>query len=135
MSSQAEGHLGQADKELNRASKGRIEAVLSLLNTGERQIYVLHVRLLPQARALRRRFREVDALRLMGFTPRPECSYFPYQCFYAGCYYRELGEAPDEATKMRFEEVFDNALESLAEAIEHFLAGAWLAEEMGLPLK
>ena len=135
MSSQAEGHLGQADQELKRASKGRIEAALSLLDTGERQIYVLHVRLLPQARTLRRRFREVDALRLMGFTPRPECPYFPYQCFYAGCYYRELGEASDEAAKRRFEEVFDNALDSLAEAIEHILAGAWLAEEMGLPLK
>lgn len=135
MSSQAEGHLGQADHELKRASQGRIEAVLSLLDTGERQIYVLHVRLLPQARTLRRRFREVDALRLMGFTPRPECPYFPYQCFYAGCYYRELGEAPDDAERERFAEIFENALDSLAEAIEHILAGAWLAEEMGLPLK
>ncbi len=135
MNSQAQGHLGQTDQEVKRASKGRIEAVLSLLDTGERQIYVLHVRLLPQVRTLRRRFREVDALRLMGFTPRPECPYFPYQCFYAGCYYRELGEASDEAAKQRFEEVFDNALDSLAEAIEHILAGAWLAEEMGLPLK
>ena len=135
MSSQAQGHLGQTDQEVKRASKGRIEAALSLLETGERQIYVLHVRLLPQVRTLRRRFREVDALRLMGFTPRPECPYFPYQCFYAGCYYRELGEASDEAAKQRFEEVFDNALDSLAEAIEHILAGAWLAEEMGLPLK
>ena len=61
MTSQAEGHLGQADQELKRASKGRIEAVLSLLDTGEQQLYVLHVRLLPQARTLRRRFREVDA--------------------------------------------------------------------------
>ena len=104
MTSQAEGHLGQADQELKRASKGRIEAVLSLLDTGEQQLYVLHVRLLPQARTLRRRFREVDALRLMGFTPRPECHYFPYQCFYAGCYYRELGIAPDDATRQRFEE-------------------------------
>ena len=135
MTSQAEGHLGQADQELKRASKGRIEAVLSLLDTGEQQLYVLHVRLLPQARTLRRRFREVDALRLMGFTPRPECHYFPYQCFYAGCYYRELGIAPDDATRQRFEEIFDKSLDSLAEAIEHILAGAWLAEDIGLPLK
>lgn len=135
MSSTAEGHLGQADEELKRASKGRIEAVLSLLDTGEQQIYVLHVRLLPQARTLRRRFREVDALRLMGFTPRPECPYFPYQCFYAGCYYRELGEAADDATRERYSDIFDRSLDSLAEAIEHILAGAWLAEEIGLPLK
>ncbi len=135
MSSQAEGHLGHTDKEIRRASKGRIEAVLSLLDTGEQQLYVLHVRLLPQARTLRRRFREVDALRLMGFTPRPECPYFPYQCFYAGCYYRELGEAPDEATRERFTEIFDKALDSLGEAIESILAGAWLAEDIGLPLK
>ena len=135
MSSQAEGHIGQSDQELKRASKGRIEAVLSLLGTGEQQIYVLHVRLLPQARTLRRRFREVDALRLMGFTPRPECPYFPYQCFYAGCYYRELGEAPDDATRQRYEAIFDKALDSLGEAIENILAGAWLAEEIGLPLK
>ena len=135
MSSQAEGHLGHADQELKRASKGRIEAVLSLLDTGERQLYVLHVRLLPQARTLRRRFREVDALRLMGFTPRPECPYFPYQCFYAGCYYRELGEAPDAATRERFAGIFDKALDSLGEAIESILAGAWLAEDIGLPLK
>ena len=135
MSSQAEGHIGHADHELKRASKGRIEAVLSLLDTGERHIYVLHVRLLPQARTLRRRFREVDALRLMGFTPRPECPYFPYQCFYAGCYYRELGEAADDTARQRYEGIFDSALDSLAEAIEHILAGAWLAEEIGLPLK
>ena len=135
MSSQAEGHLGHTDEELRRASKGRIEAVLSVLDTGEQQIYVLHVRLLPQVRTLRRRFREVDALRLMGFTPRPECPYFPYQCFYAGCYYRELGEAPDDATRQQYEEIFDKVLDSLGEAIESFLAGAWLAEEIGLPLK
>lgn len=135
MTSQAEGHLGQSNEELKRASKGRIEAVLSLLDTGERQVYVLHVRLLPQARTLRRRFREVDALRLMGFTPRPECPYFPYQCFYAGCYYRELGEAPDDATRERYEQIFDKVLDSLGEAIESFLAGAWLAEEIGLQLK
>jgi hypothetical protein len=135
MKSTTEGHLGQTDEELKRASQGRIEAVLSLLNTGEQQLYVLHVRLLPQARTLRRRFREVDALRLMGFTPRPECPYFPYQCFYAGCYYRELGEAADEATRRRYEEIFDKALDSLAEAIENILAGAWLAEDIGLPLK
>ena len=135
MSSQTEGHLGQSDQELRRASQGRIEAVLSLLDTGERQLYVLHVRLLPQARTLRRRFREVDALRLMGFTPRPECPYFPYQCFYAGCYFRELGEALDEAARQRFELVFDRTLESLGEAVESILAGAWLAEEIGLPLK
>ena len=135
MTPQTEGHVGQTDQELRRASKGRIEAVLSLLDTGEQQIFVLHVRLLPQARTLRRRFREVDALRLMGFTPRPECSYFPYQCFYAGCYYRELGEAPDDTTRERYEQIFDKALDSLGEAIESFLAGAWLAEEIGLPLK
>ena len=31
--------------------------------------------------------------------------------------------------------IFDKSLDSLAEAIEHILAGAWLAEEIGLPLK
>lgn len=120
---------------MRRASKGRIEAVLSLLDTGDKELFVLHVRLLPQVRTLRRRFREVDALRLMGFTPRPECPYFPYQCFYSGCYYRELGEAPDDASRLRYVEIFDKSLDSLGEAIESILAGAWLAEEIGLPLK
>ena len=134
MTPATDGHTGHSDQEVKRASKGRVEAVLSVLDSGARQTYVLHVRLLPQVRTLRRRFREVHALRLLGFAPQPKCPYFPYQCFYAGCYYRELGEAPDEATRQRFEETFDKSLDSLAEAIEHILAGAWLAEEIGLPL-
>jgi hypothetical protein len=130
-----DGHTGTAQHELKRGSKGRIEAVLSLLDTGEKQIYVLHLRFLPQVRTLRRRFREGDALRLLGFTPRPDCPFFPVQCFYAGCYYRELGEGPDEAARETYKRTFDQALDNLATIIEHFLAGAWLAEEIGLPLK
>ncbi len=135
MATGTEGHLGRENVPVRRDSQGRRETVLSILDSGSERLAVLHIRLLPQARALRRRFREVDALRLMGFTPRPECPFFPYQCFYAGCYYRELGTVVTPDEQAAYEALFDRVLAHLEEAIEHFLQGAWVAEAMGLPLK
>ena len=95
---------------IKRASVGRLDAMLS--QAGSDGIRAIHVRLRPAARSFGRRFREGDALRLLGFTPRPECHFFPVGCFYGGCYYRVLGdEAPAE-------EIFDKVVGGLTSTVD-----------------
>jgi hypothetical protein len=122
-----DGHLGDEQHEVRRASAGRLELVLTHLRRGAAWVYVLHVRLLPGPRTFQHSFREGDALALLGLTPRPRCPYFRAGCIFAGCYYRELPD--DEAAAQR---LFDQALAHLQEVIAHLVQGAWLAEDIGL---
>ena len=113
---------------LKRESVGRLDAILSQASPEAGGVRAIHVRLRPAARSFGRRFREGDALRLLGFTPRPECHFFPVGCFYGGCYYRVLDESAAD-------ELFDKVVAGLTGTVESLVQAAWSAEDIGLPLR
>jgi hypothetical protein len=130
-----DGHTGDQSEEVRRGSAGRLDLVLARLRRSDEAAFVLHVRLRPGARSFAHRFREGDALRMMGLRPNPACPFFPVACFYGGCYFRVLGPAGDPDAEAHAVAVFERALQDLPTAAERLLASAWLAEDIGLPLQ
>jgi hypothetical protein len=96
---------------------------------------VLHARLRPAARSFGRRFREGDALRMVGFAPRSQCQFFPVGCFYGGCYYRVLGLAPTETEATAYGDQFDRVLAGLTPVVEQLVQAAWAAEDLGFAIR
>lgn len=79
------------------------------------------------------RFRDGNALSLMGFKARPACPMFPLACAFAGCYYVRLtGRANDEANALQ---VFDRLCQDLESATDKILDGVGLALELRLPIR
>ena len=79
------------------------------------------------------RFRDGNALTLMGFRVRPGCPMFPLACAFAGCYYLRLsGPGNDEANVSR---VFDRLCQDLESATDKILDGVGLALELKLPIR
>ena len=126
----AEGTL-----EERRGAQGKLELVLTRTPGDSGDVFALHARIRPGARSFGRQFREGDALRLLGFVPRPECRLYPVACFYGGCYCLVLEPTADEAAVEKYHELFDGALAGLGPAVDGLVQAAWAVEDLGLSVR
>ena len=119
--------------ELRRGNAGRHEIVLSRRDREGQSEHFIHVRPGTRPGRMSVRFRDGNALTLMGFKARPACPMFPLACAFAGCYYVRLtGRANDEANALR---VFDRLCQDLESATDKILDGVGLALELRLPIR
>lgn len=124
----------QSAVEVFRGANGRLELVLSRSSTVGGVSHALHARLRPAARTFGRRFRESDALRLMGFSPKAGCRFFPMLCSVGGCYSRDLSDVA-VAQIAESDDWFNRVLMELPGVVERLVDAAVAAEELDLPLR
>ena len=95
-------HGRTGHQEFRRGSAGRHEIVLSRRDEDGQSAHFIHVRPVARPGKTSVRFRDGNALTLMGFKARPACPMFPLACAFAGCYYLRLsGPGNDEANALR----------------------------------
>ena len=126
-------HGRTGHQEFRRGSAGRHEIVLSRRDEDGQAAHFIHVRPVARPGKTSVRFRDGNALTLMGFKARPACPMFPLACAFAGCYYLRLsGPGNDEANALR---VFDRLCQDLESATDKILDGVGLALELRLPIR
>ena len=126
-------HGRTGHQEFRRGSAGRHEIVLSRRDEDGQSAHFIHVRPVARPGKTSVRFRDGNALTLMGFKARPACPMFPLACAFAGCYYLRLsGPGNDEANALR---VFDRLCQDLESATDKILDGVGLALELRLPIR
>ena len=120
-------------QELERGNAGRHQIVLSSRNEDGQVSYFIHIRPVSRPDVTSLRFRDGQALALMGFTARPACPLYPLACAFAGCYYLQISGTGDDKSQASY--VVDRLCQDLEGATDKILDGIRLALDLNLPIR